>query len=50
MFCDYSSRAAEKTFRESNISVADSIIIGDDPSDDEIDEILYRLRQRGRSN
>ena len=44
------AQRAEKTFRESNISVADSIIIGDDPSDDEIDEILYRLRQRGRSN
>ncbi|XP_076466013.1 atrial natriuretic peptide receptor 3-like [Babylonia areolata] len=48
VFCDYSSRAAEETFRFHNITVADSIVIGDDPTVDEIDEILSRLRQRGR--
>ncbi|KAL8597813.1 hypothetical protein ACOMHN_004928 [Nucella lapillus] len=48
VFCDYSTRAAEETFRSHNITVAESIIIGDDPSDKEIDEFLSRLRQRGR--
>ncbi|XP_069136802.1 atrial natriuretic peptide receptor 1-like [Argopecten irradians] len=48
VFCDYSSRSYETSFRTNNITIADMITIDDDIPEPEIDELLVRLQQRGR--
>ena len=49
VFCDYSSRSNEKVFRENNITLAEWIIIDDGIDDFKIDDVLNRIKQRGRS-
>jgi hypothetical protein len=49
VFCDYSSRSNEKVFRENNITLAEWIIIDDGIDDFKIDDVLDRIKQRGRS-
>ncbi|XP_041368120.1 atrial natriuretic peptide receptor 1-like [Gigantopelta aegis] len=48
VFCDYSSRAADTTFRANGITVADWVIIDDGISFKEIDIMINRIKQRGR--
>lgn len=49
IFCDYASRSVEKVFRESNLTLTDWVKFANFPSDEEIDELLLRVRSRGRS-
>lgn len=49
VFCDYSSRSNEKAFRDNNITLAEWIVIDDGISDVAIDDVLDRIKQRGRS-
>lgn len=49
VFCDYSSRSTLEAFRNSNITVADWMEISDGLTDKDIDDILTRVQQRGRS-
>ncbi|XP_033750419.1 LOW QUALITY PROTEIN: atrial natriuretic peptide receptor 1-like [Pecten maximus] len=48
VFCDYSSRSYETPFRVNNITIADMITIDDGITEEEIDELLTRVQQRGR--
>ncbi|CAG2192758.1 ANPRA [Mytilus edulis] len=48
VFCDYSSRSNEKAFRDNNITLAEWIVIDDGISDVAIDDVLDRIKQRGR--
>ncbi|KAL5004738.1 hypothetical protein ScPMuIL_018194 [Solemya velum] len=48
VFCDYSSRSVEAELRNSNISLAEWIQIGDGLSDLEIDNILNNVQRRSR--
>ncbi|XP_060074687.1 atrial natriuretic peptide receptor 1-like [Ylistrum balloti] len=48
VFCDFSSRSYEIPFRANNITIADRIIIDDGISEAEINDLLIRVKQRGR--
>ena len=49
VFCDYASRSIELQFRKNNLTLADWIKIDDGPPQNEIDDVLERVRTRGRS-
>ena len=49
VFCDYASRSIEEKFRQESIILADWMKFSDGLADSEIDEILTRTAQRGRS-
>ena len=49
VFCDYASRSIEEQFEENNITLADWIKIHDRVGDAEVEDILQRIKQRGRS-
>ena len=49
VFCDYASRSIEEQFRANNLTLADWIKIDDGLPQREIDEVLRRVNNRGRS-
>lgn len=49
VFCDYSSRSIEEAFNLNSIEIADYIPIDAGITDKQIDTVLNRAKQRGRS-
>lgn len=49
VFCDYSSRSIEEAFHLNSIEIADYISIDAGITDKQIDTVLDRVKQRGRS-
>ena len=49
VFCDYSYRSIEEEFEKNAIEIADYIPISANIEDEEIDDVLEKARQRGRS-
>ena len=49
IFCDYSARSIDEQFRASGIVIGDWIQFDKDLDDSEVQDILQRVEERGRS-